>query len=95
MYQRIEAVRVQVTEHIRETNSMCLAIPAQVTSIDALTNTAIVSLGEVRKDVSLALVDDIEIGDYVLIHVGYALNKLSEEEAKLTLELFAEAGLSP
>ena len=73
---------------------MCLAIPAQVVSIDAVQNSAVVSLGEVRKDVSLALVEDVQVGDYVLIHVGYALNKLSEEEALLTLQLFAEAGLS-
>jgi len=74
---------------------MCLAIPALVTAIDPSTNTAVVSLGEVRKEVSLALVDDVNVGDYVLIHVGYALNKLSEEEAKLTLDLFAEAGMVP
>lgn len=72
---------------------MCLAIPAQVVSIDSATNTAIVSLGDVRKDVSLALVDDVAVGDYVLIHVGFALNKLDEDEALLTLKMFAEAGL--
>jgi hydrogenase expression/formation protein HypC len=74
---------------------MCLAIPAQVVSVDADNNMAVVSLGDVRKEVSLALVDDVLVGDYVLIHVGYALNKLSEEEARLTLDLFAEAGLAP
>ena len=45
------------------------------------------------KQVSLALVEGVSVGDYVLIHVGYALNKISEEEAQRTLELFAEAGL--
>jgi hydrogenase expression/formation protein HypC len=39
------------------------------------------------------LVDDVRVGDYVLVHVGYALNKISEEEAEKTLALFAEAGL--
>ena len=53
---------------------------------------ATAQLGEVRKDVSLALVDDVEVDDYVLIHVGFALNKISEEEAQRTLELFAEIG---
>jgi hydrogenase expression/formation protein HypC len=48
----------------------------------------------VRKDVSLALVDDVRVDDFVLIHVGYALNKVSAEEAERTLQLFAEAGLS-
>jgi len=72
---------------------MCLAIPAKVVSIDELTDNAVVSLGEVKKTVSLALVENIKIGDYVLLHVGYALNKISPEEAEKTLQLFAEAGL--
>lgn len=72
---------------------MCLALPARVISIDETTDIATVALGEVRKDISLALVEDVVINDYVLIHVGYALNKISEEEARRTLELFAEAGL--
>lgn len=74
---------------------MCLALPAQIVSINSVDNSAVVLLGEVSKEVSLALVEDAAVGDYVLIHVGYALNKLSEEEAKLTLDLFAEAGLTP
>lgn len=72
---------------------MCLALPARVIFIDKTTDIATVALGEVRKNISLALVEDVEINDYVLIHVGYALNKISEEEARRTLELFAEAGL--
>ena len=73
---------------------MCLALPARVKEIDSATDTAVVGLGEVRKQISLALVEDVKVGDYVLIHVGYALNKISEVEARRTLELFAEAGLS-
>jgi len=73
---------------------MCLAIPARVVAIDGSGATATVSLGNVRKVVSLALVEDVEIDDYLLIHVGYALNRISEEEAELTLALFAEAGLA-
>lgn len=69
---------------------MCLAVPAQVVAIDG--DTATVALGEVKKAISLALVDNVQIGDYVLIHVGYALNKLSETDAQATLALFAEAG---
>lgn len=72
---------------------MCLALPARVVEIDAETDTATVALDEVKKEVSLALVEDVEIGDYVLIHVGYALNKVSPEEAEHTLALFAQAGL--
>jgi hydrogenase expression/formation protein HypC len=71
---------------------MCLAIPAQILEIDDATDTAIVSLGGVRKPVSLALVDDAVIGDYVLIHVGYALNRISPEEAERTLAMIQEMG---
>lgn len=74
---------------------MCLAIPAKVVAIDALGDNATVALGEVKKEVSLALVDDVKLNDYLLIHVGYALNKVSEEEAQRTLELFAQAGVTP
>lgn len=73
---------------------MCLALPAKVVSIDETSDMATVALGEVKKDVSLALVADVNVDDFVLIHVGYALNKISPEEAERTLELFAEAGLS-
>jgi hydrogenase expression/formation protein HypC len=71
---------------------MCLAIPAQILEIDDATDTAIVSLGGVRKPVSLALVNDAVIGDYVLIHVGYALNRISPEEAERTLAMIQEMG---
>jgi hydrogenase expression/formation protein HypC len=54
---------------------------------------AIVELGGVRKDVSLALVEDVAVGDYVIVHVGYALTRLDPEEAERTLALMAEAGL--
>lgn len=71
---------------------MCLAVPAKVEVIDAATDMATVSLGAVKKEISLALVEDVAVGDFVLIHVGYALNKLNPEEAERTLQLFAEAG---
>lgn len=73
---------------------MCLALPAQITAIDSNSNTASVSVDNVKVEVSLALVDDVQVGDYVLVHVGYALNKIDEEEALKTLALFAEAGLT-
>jgi hydrogenase expression/formation protein HypC len=74
---------------------MCLAIPAKVIAIDEQGENATVVLGEVKKEVSLALVDDVSVDDFVLIHVGYALNKVSEEEAEKTLQLFAQAGVTP
>ncbi len=73
---------------------MCLALPAKIITIDEKADSAVVALGEVKKEVSLALVENVKPGDYVLIHVGYALNTLSPEEAERTLKLFAEAGLS-
>ena len=76
---------------------MCLAIPARVVEIaqneDGPSDLAIVDLGGVRKDISLALVEDVEVGDYVIVHVGYALTRLDPEEAEKTLALMAEAGL--
>ncbi len=72
---------------------MCLAVPARIVEIDSASDMATVALGEVKKVISLALVDAVEVGDYVLIHVGYALNKLDPEEAEKTLQLFAEAGM--
>ena len=68
---------------------MCLAIPACVEELIA-GDSAIVNLGRVRKEISLALVEDIAVGDYVIVHVGFALQKLDPEEAALTLALFAE-----
>ena len=70
---------------------MCLAIPARIEELTAGDN-AVVDLGGVRKEISLALVDDANVGDYVIVHVGYALQKLDREEAERTLELFAEMG---
>lgn len=68
---------------------MCLAIPARV--VELLPNLrAIVDLGGVRKDVSIDLVPDAALGDYVIVHVGYALGKIDPEEAQRTLDLFAE-----
>ncbi|MEN6585035.1 MAG: HypC/HybG/HupF family hydrogenase formation chaperone [Sulfuricella sp.] len=72
---------------------MCLAIPARVAEL-LENDLAVVDLGGVRKEISLALVDDIALGDYVIVHVGYAINRLDPEEAEKTLALFAELGES-
>ncbi len=71
---------------------MCLAIPAEVVSINIGTDTATVSLEGVRKEISLALVEDVVIGDFVLVHVGYALSRVSRDEAEKTLALMEGAG---
>lgn len=70
---------------------MCLAIPARIEELIA-PESAIVNLGGVRKEISLALVEEAAVGDYVIVHVGYALQKLDEAEAMRTLEAFAEMG---
>ena len=70
---------------------MCLAIPAQVVELRDGDN-AVVDLAGVRKEISLALVENVALGDYVIVHVGYALNKLDPEEAARTLALFGEIG---
>jgi hydrogenase expression/formation protein HypC len=72
---------------------MCLAIPVRVIEIlpDEM---AKVSLDGVVKTVSTALVEDLEVGDYVVLHVGYALAKIDPEEAERTLELLAQAGVA-
>lgn len=72
---------------------MCLALPARVVDFPEA-GMALVDVGGVQKLISLALVDDVARGDYVIIHVGYALTKLDPAEAQRTLELFAEAGLA-
>jgi hydrogenase expression/formation protein HypC len=66
---------------------MCLAIPARVVELLAPA-AATVDLGGVRKRISLELVDDVAVGDYVIVHVGYALQKLDTVEAERTLQLF-------
>jgi len=70
---------------------MCLAIPARVVEL-LEDDQAVVDLGGVRKEISLALVSDVAVDDYVIVHVGYALNKLDQDEAARTLALFAEIG---
>ena len=68
---------------------MCLAIPARVVEL-LPGQQAVVDLSGVRKQVSIALVDDAQLGDYVILHVGYAIGKIDPEEAERTLALFAE-----
>ncbi|MDC7785229.1 HypC/HybG/HupF family hydrogenase formation chaperone [Rhodoplanes sp. TEM] len=73
---------------------MCLAIPARVTALlpDGM---AKVSLDGVSKVISVALVEGVAPGDYVVLHVGYALAKIDAAEAERTLALLAEAGTRP
>ncbi|MEE4255595.1 MAG: HypC/HybG/HupF family hydrogenase formation chaperone [Bacteroidales bacterium] len=67
---------------------MCLSIPAKVESIEG--EMAMVSVGNVSYKASLQLLDDVEVGDYILLHTGFAIQKISEEEAAETLRIFEE-----
>lgn len=68
---------------------MCLAIPALVVSLKE-NDQAIVELDGVRKQISLTLTPEAQVGDYVIVHVGYAIGMLDPDEAQSTLELFGE-----
>lgn len=68
---------------------MCLAIPAKVVEL-LDKDSAVIDVGGMRKEISLGLVEGVGVGDYVIVHVGYALARLDEEEAAKTLALFEE-----
>lgn len=74
---------------------MCLAVPGKVEEIyegTDLLKMAKVNFGGVKKDVCVAWIPDVQVGDYVLVHVGFALNKINEEEALETLRILKEMG---
>ncbi|MFC8451420.1 HypC/HybG/HupF family hydrogenase formation chaperone [Kitasatospora sp. NPDC057223] len=74
---------------------MCLAVPGKVLEIEERDGTrmAVVDFGGVLKDVCLEYLPDLKVGEYAVVHVGFALQKLDEESALKTLELFSELGL--
>ncbi len=75
---------------------MCLAIPGKVVEIvDSENHIAKVDVGGVRRNVNVGMLDedDLHIGDYVLIHVGFAMSKIDEQEAAETLRLLKEIDL--
>ncbi len=69
---------------------MCIAAPAQIVKIDRDENLLYADFGGARQEAKMDLLPDVEIGDYVLIHAGYAIEKLSEEAAKESLEAWEE-----
>ena len=78
---------------------MCLGIPGQIVEISNVGhNLAIVNVGGVRREVNIACIVDEEhspascVGDWVLIHVGFAMSRIDEKEAKRTIELLTEMG---
>jgi len=75
---------------------MCLAVPMKVVEIEE--GTAICEVDGVRREGSLMMLDDVAVGDYVLLHAGFAIEKIDPEEAQKTLDIFREAldaGLAP
>lgn len=72
---------------------MCLAIPARVVALEP-NDVAVVDIEGVRKQIFTALVEDVAVGDYLIVHVGFALSKLEPAEAEETLTLLREAVLS-
>ena len=68
---------------------MCLAVPVRIEQIiDA--ETALADMGGIRKQINIALLPDLRVGEYVILHVGYALSRIDPDEAEKTLALFAE-----
>jgi hydrogenase expression/formation protein HypC len=75
---------------------MCLAVPMKVLEIQE--GTAICEIDGVRREGSLMMLDEVAVGDYVLLHAGFAIEKIDPEEAQKTLEIFRDAldaGLTP
>jgi hydrogenase expression/formation protein HypC len=74
---------------------MCLAVPMRVVSIDR--PHAVVEQSGARRTINVGLIDEVGVGDYVLVHAGYAITRVDEEEARCTLELIEQlaGGLGP
>ena len=68
---------------------MCLAVPAQLTTVSPDGMTAAAMIGGIEKDVDVSLIDDPKSGDWVIVHVGFALNRIDEAEAQETLKALA------
>jgi hydrogenase expression/formation protein HypC len=68
---------------------MCLAIPSKITQIE--NNMAVIDVDGVRRECSLLLVEDAQVGDYVIVHAGFAISKIDEAAALETLALLKEA----
>ena len=74
---------------------MCLAVPGRVLSVEETDGTTMaqVDFGGVRKEVCLAYIPDIEVGEYVIVHVGFAIQRLDEASAQETLANFERLGI--
>ena len=70
---------------------MCLAVPFQVKAIEG--QYAEVEIGDVHRNVSIILTPDVKVGEYVLVHTGYSIGVINEEEAQETIKLFNDLGI--
>ncbi len=68
---------------------MCLAIPSKIIKIE--NNVALIDVDGVQREASLLLLDEVQVGDYVIVHAGFAINKINEEHALESLKLLKEA----
>ena len=71
---------------------MCLALPMRITAVDG--QLATIAAEDFEQQCSLVLLPEADIGDYVLVHAGYAISRIDEDEARETYELLAEIGLA-
>lgn len=71
---------------------MCLAVPGQIKTVDADGESAVAIMGGIEKPINVSLIDQPQVGDWVIVHVGFALNRIDEAEAQKTLALLAAAG---
>ncbi len=67
---------------------MCLGIPMKVEEING--EFAIVSIGDIRKKVNISLIDDLKVDDYLIVHAGFAIEKIDRKQAEETLEILKE-----
>ena len=79
---------VRLVWPLKGADSMCLAVPAKI--VDQIDMLATVEIGNVRRKVSMMLLPDARVGEYVLVHAGFAIQAIDETEARRTLALFEE-----
>ncbi len=74
---------------------MCLAVPGQIVEVreERGTRMATIDFDGIRKDICLAYLPEMEVGDYAIVHVGFAISKIDEAAAKETLKMFRELGI--
>ncbi len=70
---------------------MCLAVPAKIRSVESSKMSALAETGGILKTIDVSLIENPKPGDWVIVHVGFALNRIDEREAEETLALLAEA----